>query len=248
MTSSIDGLWTVHVNEEQAGGVAAFINGTVVGGDSGHMLNGAVDVQGRSVGAYFRVQSVASNIPNFLDGKSYVDFDLEGDVEGHGHRISAKVESSLATPSIGASIELRKKVDFVSSETLLKPREFRTHQVRAGNSHAMPAKFGGFWTIEVESARGIGSGVLLLGQGTAVGGNSNYTFIGTSQTDGDEITIRLLMANFVTGGPNLLGYFGNCELDITGSLQRGAEVCGTAAVVHLPNLKGHCRLKRKICL
>jgi hypothetical protein len=265
MDPGIDGLWTAHfedTNGSAAGGVATFMDGSIFGGDSGHVFHGSVDLQGCSVGAYFRVQNVVPNIPNALGGGKYIEFHLRGELEDHGYRICAQIESGLEPELIAKPVEFRKKVDFLNGQTLMVSRKSPIPVLHTGGSWAgTDGKFGGFWTIEVESPLGTGTGVLLLAKGAAVGGNSNYTFIGTTQTDGDNIRMRLLVNNFMSGNRNLFGYVGNCEMNITGSLQRSgavldrtalraveehSQIQGSAAVVHLPELAGHCRLKRRV--
>jgi len=253
--------------------VAAFVHGRMFGGDSGHLFLGSVNVEGQSVGAYFKMHNVVSSIPSPLGNHDYAEFHLRGQLEGVGDRILAQIQSSLPLmPVMVTSVEFRKKADFLDGGPLFLPRRLPFGLARIRDRRlAEHEQCEGFWTIEIKTERGTGTGVLLLSQGTALGGNSNYTFLGTTRIDKGRIKIRLLVTNFMTGGPNLFGNMSNCEIDITGLLhefpsvtvhgsvqpldemetrvlEQPVEIRGNAVVVHRPDITGICQLKRKAYL
>jgi hypothetical protein len=79
----------------------------------------------------------------------------------------------------------------------------------------------------------------------ALGGDSGFTFVGTTKQNGSELlTARLSVSNFLPTFPNIFGFLGNCEVDLVGALQ-GDEVLGRATVVHRPDISGSLRLVRR---
>lgn len=73
----IEGLWIVQYEGLQGngGGVAVFINGKILGGDTGYTYEGKYEVQSKTLTALVHVSNFLPNIPNVLGVVG--DFDLQ---------------------------------------------------------------------------------------------------------------------------------------------------------------------------
>src|SRR5205807_9610926 len=180
--------------------------GRIFGGDSEHYYVGSIQRDGNSIGAYFRVQQFVPQSTNVFGGRDVNDFHLEGKLTGD--HIEGKLRDSKTPKLVFASVELRTTPGFLSREVLLGPTKMPDVEIDEGR------RFGdelvaGFWTIEIQTERGLGSGVLLLVNGSAYGGDSGCTFVGNTHTQKRKITARLLVQSFYQDVPNLFRFPGN---------------------------------------
>jgi hypothetical protein len=246
VTSTVDGLWVIQFDgiTGKSSGVAAFMNNRIYGGDSGHTYLGCIATEGAQVGGYFVVRNFVPNYPNTFGGGAYIELHLGGKLVGN--RIQGELRSSKLPAKVLASVELRKKTDFLAVEGHLNRPDHSAVLIQSDESLlASNVKIGGFWTIEVESVQRTSAGVLFLVNGSVFGGDSGFTFVGTTQTKGG-ISARLLVDNFSPEFPNLFGYFGNCEVDLDlTELSPPGEMSGKATVLHRPDMTGKCRLRKK---
>ncbi len=92
----------------------------------------------------------------------------------------------------------------------------------------------GFWIVQYEGLQGHGGGVVLFMKGRALGGDTGYTYIGTYQTDGKNITGDVTIHNFLPEVPNVMGIKGDFHLLLRGAVEEGiiraaARVAGQEA-------------------
>jgi len=104
----IEGLWIVQYEGMQGngGGVAVFVNGKVLGGDTGYIYEGTYTVQGDVVSAKIHVSNFLPNIPNVLGLKG--DFDLQIQAPVKGSTIQGAM-SLVGRPGLGIAVRLTKK-------------------------------------------------------------------------------------------------------------------------------------------
>lgn len=106
----VEGLWIVqYVGLQGAGGgVAVFVNGKVLGGDTGYTYVGTYTVKDGEVTARVRVSNFLPNIPNVLGLQG--DFELEMKVPVTGPVVQGAM-SLVGHPGAGVVVKLTKKAD-----------------------------------------------------------------------------------------------------------------------------------------
>jgi T3SS negative regulator,GrlR len=104
----IEGLWIVQYEGLQGngGGVAVFINGRVLGGDTGYTYEGTYDLRGDTLTALVHVSNFLPNIPNVLGVIG--DFDLQIQAPLRGGVIQGAM-SLVGRPGISVAVRLTKK-------------------------------------------------------------------------------------------------------------------------------------------
>jgi hypothetical protein len=78
----VEGFWIVQYQGIQgnAGGVVLFLNGHVLGGDSGYIYTGTYKTTGNTLSARVVVRNFAPEIPNVLGKQGEVELMLQGTV------------------------------------------------------------------------------------------------------------------------------------------------------------------------
>jgi hypothetical protein len=81
----IEGLWIVQYHGPQGfgGGVVVFMNGQLLGGDSGFTYSGAYELKGEILKANVSVKHFDPSIPNVLGVPGDFDLLIEGKMEGN---------------------------------------------------------------------------------------------------------------------------------------------------------------------
>jgi hypothetical protein len=104
----IEGLWIVQYEGVQGsgGGTVVFVNGKVLGGDTGYTYVGTYVVQNNTVTARLRVSNFLPEIPNVLG--MHGDFDLEIKAPLTGNVIKGAA-ALVGRPGAGVAVKLTKK-------------------------------------------------------------------------------------------------------------------------------------------
>jgi hypothetical protein len=104
----IEGLWIVQYEGLQGngGGVAVFINGKILGGDTGYTYEGKYEVQDDTLTALVHVSNFLPSIPNVLGVVG--DFDLQIQAPLRGGVIQGAM-SLVGRPGISVAVRLTKK-------------------------------------------------------------------------------------------------------------------------------------------
>jgi len=240
MSTGIQGLWVVLVNGilGEGGGVVTIADGRLFGGDSGHIYLGAIATEANSIEGTIGIQAFISGFPSVIGPLEQGELLFRGKLETG--RINGIVCDRQRRNEALGSVRLTKKADL----TITPNRPMRSDKRSLVLVSTSDSKFGGLWTIHVENGQVSRCGVLLLTNQVALGGDSGFTFVGTTKQSAGLITARLSVCNFSPKFPNLFGFFGNCDLDLVGALQ-GDEVLGRATVVHRPDITAPLRLVRR---
>ena len=86
----------------------------------------------------------------------------------------------------------------------------------------------GFWTVQFTGVQGWGAGVITLIGGRLFGGDSGFLYTGTYTQQGNALTARVHVKQFVTGAANVMGR-NEFDLELTGTLQ-GNTLAATGSV------------------
>jgi T3SS negative regulator,GrlR len=101
----------------------------------------------------------------------------------------------------------------------------------------------GLWIVQFHGPQGVGHGVIVLVRGQVLGGDSGFAFTGTYELKESTFKARVSVKNIDPSIPNVLGFPGNFDLKVDGSL-RGDEITGTGTLVQAPDSKIAMRLKK----
>jgi hypothetical protein len=75
----------------------------------------------------------------------------------------------------------------------------------------------GLWTAAFRSNTGSqGTGVAVLSKGKVLGGDAQYTYVGTYKAKGDDIEADLNISQFHTGGTSVFGPLKDFKLTLKG--------------------------------
>lgn len=72
----------------------------------------------------------------------------------------------------------------------------------------------GLWIVQYVGLQGSGGGAIVLINGKILGGDTGYLYIGTYQVEGNVLSGRVKVSNFLPEIPNVLGIQGDFELDL----------------------------------
>ena len=105
----IEGLWIVQYEGIQGsgGGVAVFVNGKVLGGDTGYTYEGVYAVRDNVVSARVRVSNFLPGVPNVTGING--DFELEINAPLTGNVIRGAMSVVGAPKTAGIVVRLTKK-------------------------------------------------------------------------------------------------------------------------------------------
>jgi hypothetical protein len=106
----IEGLWIVQYEGLQGNGagVAVFVNGRILGGDSGYTYEGTYAVQNNIVAAHVHVSNFLPSIPSVLGVAG--DFDLQIQAPLGGNVIQGTM-ALVSRPGMSIAVRLTKKAD-----------------------------------------------------------------------------------------------------------------------------------------
>jgi hypothetical protein len=106
----VEGLWIVQYVGLQGhgGGVAVFVNGKVLGGDTGYTYVGAYTVQDNMLAARVRVSNFLPDVPNVLGLQG--DFDLAIAAPA-AENVMQGTASLVGRPGAGIAVKLTKKAN-----------------------------------------------------------------------------------------------------------------------------------------
>ena|ERR1700728_2022319 len=88
----------------------------------------------------------------------------------------------------------------------------------------------GLWIVQFEGLQGEGSGVVVLKDGRALGGDEGYTYVGRYNEENGDFTARVTVSNFRRDIANVMGIVGDFELEITAPAKDGV-IQGSMGVV-----------------
>jgi hypothetical protein len=106
----IEGLWIVQYEGLQGNGagVAVFVNGRVLGGDTGYTYEGAYTVQDNMVTARIHVGNFLPNIPNVLGVRGDFDLQIRAPL---GDDVIQGTMSLVGHPGMNVAVRLTRKAD-----------------------------------------------------------------------------------------------------------------------------------------
>ncbi len=106
----IEGLWIVQYEGLQGngGGVAVFIDGKILGGDTGYTYEGAYTLQGSTLTARVHVSNFLPNVPNVLGVVGDFDLEIKAPVTGNVIRGAMAL---VGHPGMSIVVRLTKKSD-----------------------------------------------------------------------------------------------------------------------------------------
>jgi hypothetical protein len=106
----IQGLWIVQYEGIQGngGGAAVFVNGKVLGGDTGYTYIGTYTEKDGKVIAHVRVGNFLPGIPNVLGVVGDFDLDINGQMASN---VIKGVGSVAGRPGASVNLKLTKKAD-----------------------------------------------------------------------------------------------------------------------------------------
>src|ERR1017187_4988152 len=104
----IEGLWIVQYEGLQGngGGVAVFVNGKILGGDTGYTYIGTYAIQNNTLSARVKVSNFLPGVPNVLGLQG--DFDLEINAPATDNLIQGAM-ALVGRPGAGIVVRLMKK-------------------------------------------------------------------------------------------------------------------------------------------
>ena len=104
----VEGLWVVQYEGLQGngGGVAVFVNGKILGGDTGYTYEGTYTLQGNTLTALVHVSNFLPNVPNVLGVVG--DFDLQIQAPVTGNVIKGAM-ALVGRPGMSVAVRLTKK-------------------------------------------------------------------------------------------------------------------------------------------
>ena len=102
----------------------------------------------------------------------------------------------------------------------------------------------GLWIVQFEGLQGRGSGVIVLVDGRALGGDEAYTYEGHYRIERDRLVARVKVSNFRPEIGNVAGIQGDFEVEINAPVGDGI-VQGSASFVARPDMSIAVRLTKK---
>jgi hypothetical protein len=106
----IEGLWIVQYEGLQGngGGAAVFVNGKVLGGDTGYIYEGTYAVENNSVIAHVHVSNFLPDVPNVLGVVGDFDLQIQAPITG---RVIQGTMALVGRPGMSIAVRLTKKAD-----------------------------------------------------------------------------------------------------------------------------------------
>jgi hypothetical protein len=106
----IEGFWIVQYEGEQGngGGVAIFMRGHVLGGDTGFIYTGTYRTDEKELSAQVKVRNFLPEVPSVLGVKGDFELSLKGTVAGQVIKASATL---VGQPGAGIVVKLTRVSD-----------------------------------------------------------------------------------------------------------------------------------------
>jgi T3SS negative regulator,GrlR len=101
----------------------------------------------------------------------------------------------------------------------------------------------GLWIVQFHGPQSVGGGVVVLTRGQVLGGDSGFTYSGTYELKDNMLKAKVLVKNFDSAIPNVLGIPGDFNLLVEGRVQ-GDNIEGTGALTTHPDVKMVVRLTK----
>ena len=105
----------------------------------------------------------------------------------------------------------------------------------------------GLWIVQYEGLQGNGGGGAVFVNGKVLGGDTGYTYEGTYTLQGNTVTARVHVSNFLPNVPNVLGVVGDFDLEIKAPVTDNV-IRGTAGLVGRAGMSVALRLTKKSSL
>ena|SRR2546421_10289603 len=105
----------------------------------------------------------------------------------------------------------------------------------------------GLWIVQFHGPQGVGGGVVVLTKGQVLGGDSGFTYNGSYELKDEVFKAKVLVKNFDSAIPNVLGVPGDFDLIVEGKLL-GNKINGTASLATHPDAKMVVRLEQTVSL
>jgi hypothetical protein len=102
----------------------------------------------------------------------------------------------------------------------------------------------GLWTIQYHGPQGIGGGVIVLDGSHIRGGDNGYTYVGTYHVENDILKASVLVSNFDSSIPNVLGIPGDFRLLVEGKIV-GDEIKAAGWLADMPDSRIVVTLTKK---
>lgn len=102
----------------------------------------------------------------------------------------------------------------------------------------------GLWIVQFEGLQGRGSGVVVLANGRAFGGDAAYTYVGDYKVHDGVVSARVTVSNFLPGTPSVMGINNDYDLLITAPLGDGV-IQGSMCLVSNPAIAVAVKLTKK---
>jgi len=107
----IEGLWIVQYEgmAGNGGGVAVFIKGKILGGDTGYTYVGDYKASNAAVSAQVSVKNFLAGVPSVLGITGDFDLDIEGSIEGSVIKATGRLPKDKH--AAGIALKLTKRAD-----------------------------------------------------------------------------------------------------------------------------------------
>lgn len=102
----------------------------------------------------------------------------------------------------------------------------------------------GFWILQVQGPQGSTGGVAVFVNGKIFGGDNGFLYMGTYMMQGGIAKARIIVQNFDSAVPNIMGLTGNYEMHISATIT-GDKGVGTAMVANQPQRTVGIQLTKK---
>jgi hypothetical protein len=102
----------------------------------------------------------------------------------------------------------------------------------------------GLWIVQYEGLQGNGAGVVVFVNGKVLGGDLGYTYEGTYNLEGNNLTTQIHVSNFLPSVVSVLGVVGDFDLQMHAPLG-GRVIQGAMSLVGRPEMSIVVRLTKK---
>jgi len=106
----------------------------------------------------------------------------------------------------------------------------------------------GLWVVQYAGMEGKDSGVIVLTEGRALGGDNAFTYAGTYQTASDEVNASVLVQNFNPAIGNVLGITGDFTLNLKVKKVADGVLQGEGSTPAAPGFGLKVKLTRRVRL
>ncbi|HYK35684.1 GrlR family regulatory protein [Alloacidobacterium sp.] len=89
----------------------------------------------------------------------------------------------------------------------------------------------GLWIVQYEGVHGGDGGVIVFVNGQLLGGDNGFVYTGTYQSNGKNLSARVLVRNFAPNITNVMGIKGDFDLEVQGAID-GSVIKGSANLIN----------------